>query len=202
MRRLFLKPKGEQIVVESFALKLGVTRLGRTADNDLQVNQPTISTFHCEIVWMNDSVEVRDRDSTNGTFIEGRRIQKAQLEPGQVLRVGDVEMFLDTAKAAISVPRLTPDTPNIEATPPQGTLPCANHPGIAAFYHCPQCEKDFCDDCVRTLKLLQGHVHKLCPLCSTHCKPIVYQHKRKRRSFLEVVQNAFGLSDKGNTQKM
>jgi len=98
---------------------------------------------------MNDSVEVRDRDSTNGTFIDGRRIQKAQLEPGQVLRVGDVEMFLDTAKASISVPQLTSDTPRVEVTPPQG--PCLRKPsGHRGILPLSSMRKGFCDDCVRT----------------------------------------------------
>jgi len=202
MPRLMIKSNGDAIAVESFDLKLGVNRLGRTPDNDLPIDRATVSTVHCEIIWMNDSVVVRDRESTNGTFIDGQRIQTATLEPGQTLRVGDVEMFLDTAKASISVPNLAPESSMIEVAPPPGTLPCANHPALAATYHCPKCEKDFCEDCVRTLKLLQGHVHKLCPVCSAHCKPIVYHQKRKRRSLLQVVQNAFGFSDKGTTQKM
>ena len=202
MPRLMIKSNGDAIAVESFELKLGVNRLGRTADNDLPIDRATVSTLHCEIIWMNDSVVVRDRESTNGTFIDGKPIETATLQPGQTLRVGDVEMFLDTAKAAISVPNLTPESSNADVAPPPGTLACANHAGSAATYHCPKCEKDFCAECIRTLKLLQGHAHKLCPLCSAHCKPIVHQQIRKRRSLLEVVQNVFGLSDKGTTQKM
>jgi len=186
----------------SFDLKLGMNRLGRTSDNDLQIDHPTISTLHCQIVWMSDSVVVRDCESTNGTFIEGARVSTAQLEPGQVLRVGAVEMVLDSAMAAISVPNLSETAPIDQPTPPPGTLPCINHPAAAARFHCPACQKDFCDNCVRTLKLLGGHVHKLCPLCSAHCEPIVYEHKARRRSLLEVVQSAFHFPGKGKTQKM
>src|SRR5882762_9147808 len=202
MPRLILKTNGEQIDVESFDLKLGVNTLGRTVENDLRMNHPTVSMFHCEIVWMNDAVEVRDRDSTNGTFIDGERIKEARLEPGHLLRVGDLEMFLDTDTASISVPNLKVEAVASAETPPPGTLPCLNHPGAAALHHCPECQKDFCGSCVRTLKLLQGHIHLLCPLCSTHCKPIVYTKKRKRRSLVEVVQNALGFSDKATTRKI
>jgi len=188
--------------VESFDLKLGVNRLGRTLDNDIRINRPAISTSHCEIRWMNDEVTVKDLDSTNGTFINGQRIAEGRLAPGQVLRVGDVDMFLDTARASISVPNLAGPARAPAAKPPPGTLPCLNHPATAAAFHCPECEKDFCEECVRTLKLMQGHVHKLCPLCSAHCKPIIYRDKRKRRSLLEVVQHAFGFADKGTTQKI
>src|SRR5438270_13488223 len=118
MPRLMIKSNGDAIAVESFDLKLGVNRLGRTPDNDLPIDRATVSTVHCEIIWMNDSVVVRDRESTNGTFIDGQRIQTATLEPGQSLRVGDVEMFLDTAKASSSVPHLAPQSSTIAAPPP------------------------------------------------------------------------------------
>jgi hypothetical protein len=202
MPRLIIKSEGDELAVESFNLKLGVNKLGRTLDNDIRINHPGISTSHCEIRWLNDEVIVRDLNSTNGTFVNGQRIAESHLAPGQVLRVGDVEMFLDTAQAAISVPDLKEPDRGPAPKPPPGTLPCENHPASAAAYHCPECEKDFCESCVRTLKLMQGHVHKLCPLCSAHCKPIIYREKRKRRSLLEVVQHAFGMKDKGTTQKM
>jgi hypothetical protein len=130
------------------------------------------------------------------------RIQQGGLQPEQTLRVGEVELSLDTPKAAISVPKLTDDAPASTLTPPPGTVSCVNHQDIAAGYHCPHCDKNFCESCVRTLKLLKGHIHKLCPLCSAHCQPIVYEKKRKRRSLLEVVQSTFGFSEKGTTQKM
>src|SRR5882672_9837 len=187
---------------QSFNLRLGTNKLGRTADNDLQIDHPTVSTLHCEIIWLNDAVTVVDRDSTNGTFIDDQRIQQGGLQPEQILRVGEVELTLDTPKAAISVPKLTEDAPAEALAPPPGTLSCANHQDVAAGYHCPQCEKNFCESCVRTLKLLKGHIHKLCPLCSAHCQPIVYEKKRKRRSLLQVVQNTFGFTEKGTTQKM
>ena len=186
----------------SFDLKLGVNRVGRTPENDWQIDHPTVSTTHCQLVWMNDSVVVRDCESTNGTFIDDQRVSTAPLDAGHVLRLGAVEMTLDTAVAAISVPSLDDQSALTQAAPPPGTLPCANHLSMAALFHCPTCEKDFCEDCVRTLKLIGGHVHKLCPICSAHCEPIVYEHKRKRRSLLQVVQNAFTFHGKGKTQKM
>src|SRR5205814_1348636 len=120
MPRLILKTNGEQIEVESFDLKLGVNTLGRTVENDLRINHPTVSTFHCEVVWMNDMVEVRDHESTNGTFIDGERIKEARLEPGHLLRIGDLEMSLDTDTASISVPNLNTKTAVITETPPPG----------------------------------------------------------------------------------
>ena len=202
MPRLIIKSEGDEVAVESFNLRLGVNKLGRSVENDIRINHATISTNHCEIIWMNDTVTIRDLDSTNGSFVDGQKIKESQLEPGQTLRLGEVDLFLDTAVAAISVPDLNQAPAQSTAAPPPGTLPCFNHGDTAAAFHCPECEKDFCDTCVKTLKLMQGHIHKLCPLCSAHCKPIVYSHKRKRRSILESVQKVLGLGDKGQTQKM
>jgi len=107
MPNLTVKSNGEQIPVETFDLKLGINKLGRTSDNHLQIPSQTVSTSHCEIVWMDDAVLVRDLNSTNGTFINGIRITESRLEAGQVLRVGDVELCLDTDRASISVPRFS-----------------------------------------------------------------------------------------------
>ena len=201
MPRLMVRSSEESIAVESFDLKLGVNKLGRDAENQLQIPSHTVSGSHCEIIWMSDSVLVRDLKSTNGTFIDGARIDEARLDVGQTLRVGSIELFLDTDKAAISVPDLT-EAPKVAVAPPAGRLPCAQHGDKAAAYHCPTCQKDFCEACVHTLRLQKGHIHNLCPICSTHCSPIIYQEKRKRRSLIETVQNALGFSTKGQTQKM
>src|SRR5882762_9410405 len=102
MPRLIVKGGDGDGAEQSFHLRLGANKLGRTADNDLQIDHPTVSTYHCEIIWLNDAVTVVDRDSTNGTFIDGLRVQQGGLQPEQILRVGEVELTLDTPKAAIS----------------------------------------------------------------------------------------------------
>ena len=122
MPRLIIKSEGEELAVESFNLKLGVNKLGRTLDNDIRINHPGVSTSHCEIRWLNDEVIVRDLNSTNGTFVNGQRIAESHLTPGQILRVGDVEMFLDTAQAAISVPDLK--EPDRGPAPNRRRAPC------------------------------------------------------------------------------
>src|ERR1043166_5798154 len=156
MPRLIIKSEGDEVAVESFKLRLGVNKLGRSVENDIRINHATISTNHCEIIWMNDTVTIRDLDSTNGSFVDGQKIKESQLEPGQTLRLGEVELFLDPAVAAISVPDLNQAPAQSTAAPPPGTLPCFNHGDTAAAFHCPECEKDFCDTCVKTLKLMQG----------------------------------------------
>src|SRR5438876_12364765 len=50
-------------------LKAGLTRLGRNETNDIQIEHPSVSSFHCEITCAADTVLIKDLGSTNGTFI-------------------------------------------------------------------------------------------------------------------------------------
>src|SRR5437867_12836621 len=87
---------------QEIVLKPGANRLGRNEQNDLQINDPTVSGFHCQIDLEHDTVIVRDLGSTNGNFINSVPIRQAILEPGQTLRLGSVELFflLDGASTA------------------------------------------------------------------------------------------------------
>ena len=58
-------------------MKLGVNRFGRSPENDFQIEHPTISARHCEIVAGNNEIILSDCDSTNGTFVAGQPIKEA-----------------------------------------------------------------------------------------------------------------------------
>src|SRR5688572_11134796 len=79
-------------------LKLGGKRVsvGRVADNELSLNDSSVSKIHAAIT-MNQqgTLMVADTGSTNGTFINGRRIaygEARQIEDGDVVGFGDVEV--------------------------------------------------------------------------------------------------------------
>ena len=86
-------------------LNLGVNRFGRVQGNDFQIEHPTISGKHCEIVLGDGELIVRDCGSTNGTFIDGEPIGEAKLSTGQTLRLGDVEFFVETTSVNIAIPK-------------------------------------------------------------------------------------------------
>lgn len=77
-------------------LKLDKTSIGRIEDNSFQVAEPSVSSHHCEVLLRSGDVVVRDLDSTNGTYIGGEKITERPLKPGQILRLGQVEMRLET----------------------------------------------------------------------------------------------------------
>lgn len=79
-------------------LKLGSGRLsvGRGTDNDLFINDKSVSKIHAALVMNREgTLLVADTGSTNGTFINGRRIaygEARQIEDGDVVGFGDVEV--------------------------------------------------------------------------------------------------------------
>lgn len=76
-------------------LKSDRTTVGRLEDNAFQIPEPSVSSHHCEILLRGNDVVVKDLNSTNGSYINGEQISEAPLKPGQVLRLGQVELRLE-----------------------------------------------------------------------------------------------------------
>src|SRR6266487_1157107 len=86
-------------------LKPGQNRLGRADQNDFQVNHPSVSGSHCEIVVSSAGVLLKDLGSTNGTYVNRAPVHEALLQTGQHLHLGGVEMLFEaTAPAGTSAP--------------------------------------------------------------------------------------------------
>lgn len=64
-------------------------RIGRRRDNDVQVKDRTVSSFHCRIETHGASYLLVDQGSANGTLVNGRRIREVRLRDGDVLAIGD-----------------------------------------------------------------------------------------------------------------
>jgi DNA-binding NtrC family response regulator len=62
--------------------------IGSHHRNDLIIDDPTVSRFHCEIVIDDDRVRVRDQHSRNGTILDGVVVIEAVLRAGSLLRLG------------------------------------------------------------------------------------------------------------------
>ncbi len=77
-------------------LKAEKTTVGRVEDNTFQIAEPSVSSHHCEVFVRGNDVIVKDLNSTNGTFINGEKITESPIKPGQILRLGQIEMRLET----------------------------------------------------------------------------------------------------------
>jgi len=69
-------------------------KIGRTPPADAVIAHPSVSRQHCMIGLANDELLVTDLSSTNGTFIDDERIERAAVLPvGSTLRVGQVSLI-------------------------------------------------------------------------------------------------------------
>ena len=153
-------------------LKRGSNLVGRTVENDVVIDDPTLSSRHCEIVVSDSSVRVRDLGSDHGTWIDGQRIRETGIAIGQTLRLGEVETCLKEDAVQVVVPPLPTPPPPPPETRPDGTCACFNHPEMAATYKCIQCGHTYCRFCIRELHLVQGPRHYFCSGCNGICRPI------------------------------
>jgi pSer/pThr/pTyr-binding forkhead associated (FHA) protein len=68
--------------------------IGRSVACDLTLSDPTVSRWHAELIRDGDRWIVRDMGSTNGTRVNGWRVRRAVLEPGDVLALGAQRVVL------------------------------------------------------------------------------------------------------------
>jgi pSer/pThr/pTyr-binding forkhead associated (FHA) protein len=80
------------------------TTIGRVEDNTFQIADPSVSSHHCEVHLRGSDIFIRDLNSTNGSFINGNKIEESVLKPGEVLRLGQVELKLEVEGAAATAP--------------------------------------------------------------------------------------------------
>ena len=81
-------------------LKGAKVTIGRTSDNTFSISEGSISSRHCEVSSREGKVFVNDLGSTNGTFIDNNRIDsETELAPGKIMRVGQVEVRLETGES-------------------------------------------------------------------------------------------------------
>lgn len=66
--------------------------IGRAEGSDLLLDTPLASRLHALLSVREDGVYVSDLDSSNGTYLNGRKIDKAQLHHRDVIRVGDCDI--------------------------------------------------------------------------------------------------------------
>ena len=80
----------------TFRLRPGAIKtIGRAPGAEFIVDAALVSRVHCRLTAADDSVEVVDLSSTNGTYVNDRRVERAQLKHGDRLKVGRVDLKLE-----------------------------------------------------------------------------------------------------------
>lgn len=100
----------DNVVVNTFELERSEIRIGRAADNDIQIDEISVSGHHALIetvpnAYLEGTVDyyITDCDSTNGTFVNDIRIGARQrLNSNDMVRVGWNEFrFVDEEESAL-----------------------------------------------------------------------------------------------------
>ncbi|HVU27633.1 MAG TPA: FHA domain-containing protein [Verrucomicrobiae bacterium] len=191
MARLLIKTSG--LENRTLELRLGVNRVGRDPDSDFPILHPTISTNHCELVVTEAGVILRDCNSTNGTFLNGDPIREAWLLPGQEVKLGDVELFVENTDITVSIPQYERERPKPPVVLADGAMICPRHSKVPASYQCTHCNEIMCSACVHIMRIKGSPPLFLCPLCSHKCVPIRVDQPKKKRGFIGFLQDTVKL---------
>src|SRR5919107_4491402 len=88
---VMFRPDGQR---RSFSIARDMTVIGRREDCDLRIPLGDVSRKHCRLVRDSDILKIEDLGSSNGTYLNGRRVQEALLSPGDSIQVGPVVFVL------------------------------------------------------------------------------------------------------------
>ncbi|NUM37430.1 MAG: FHA domain-containing protein [Candidatus Brocadiae bacterium] len=90
MERLIVIENGEEKIVN---ISSRVISIGRSSKNDISLKDRNASRRHCNILKVGDTWFAVDCDSQNGTFINGEKIKKKELEDGDKITIGAVDIL-------------------------------------------------------------------------------------------------------------
>jgi hypothetical protein len=76
---------------QTLPLSEEVTTIGSVAGNTVVLADPAVSRKHAGIRKIDSSYELADLGSTNGVYVNGHKVPKKTLEPGDIIRVGNTE---------------------------------------------------------------------------------------------------------------
>src|SRR5205085_12391747 len=92
LSKLVLSTDGKAIA--ELHLVPGRKVVGRTPDNDLQIDSKFISRHHCQLVTGSDGITViEDLNSTNGMMMRAKRVRRHTLRDGDVVQLGQHELL-------------------------------------------------------------------------------------------------------------
>ncbi len=93
MYKLIVKLNQRKIAEHVF--DQGTVSIGRNTDNDVCLDDPTVSGLHAKIISFFRPTYVQDQRSTNGTFVNGKRVTEQTLQASDVITVGTHKLIFE-----------------------------------------------------------------------------------------------------------
>jgi general secretion pathway protein A len=91
LARIIVASEGR--TVGELPLHPGRTVVGRTPDNDLQIDNRFVSRHHCQILTSPDGCVIEDLNSTNGIVVKAKRVRHHNLNDGDVVTIGTHDLI-------------------------------------------------------------------------------------------------------------
>jgi len=115
---ILFKKDGSQ---KAFSVASDTTIIGRRHDCDLCIPLMVVSKRHCQLNLNKEAVKIRDLDSRNGTFLNGKRIDETTVQAGDYIRIGPLTFLLqiDGEPEQIVPPKRTKPKPATKVPPPR-----------------------------------------------------------------------------------
>jgi pSer/pThr/pTyr-binding forkhead associated (FHA) protein len=80
-----------------------ITKLGRHLENDIVFHEEFLSRYHAEIILENGQYVLYDRNSTSGTYVNGKKIDRCVLNSGDLISLVNIQiMFVNNNSSLIS----------------------------------------------------------------------------------------------------
>lgn len=83
--------------IDEVGIPEGTVTIGRKSGNDIQIKDTAVSAHHAKIITFFEPTFIQDLGSTNGTYVNNRRILKHTLQDGDVITIGQHQLYYNTA---------------------------------------------------------------------------------------------------------
>jgi pSer/pThr/pTyr-binding forkhead associated (FHA) protein len=103
---VILELRFKELVLKDYTLKEGDRlKIGRHPDNDIVPKDAAVSKHHAIIERVGEKLIVLDRESRNGTFVNGKRVQSTELSDDDIVKFGNeliLKVFTFSVKKRVS----------------------------------------------------------------------------------------------------
>ncbi len=101
-------------LVGDVELPAGKIIIGRTPENDLQINSKVVSKHHAQIITDLQQCVLEDLNSTNGVFVKARQVTRHRLNDGDVIRIGEHKLYFRDLRGSEPAEEENPDLEDAE----------------------------------------------------------------------------------------